>query len=290
MTNPSMSGPNTGLTLNSMYKSMQYLSVVTGTLWAFCKSPDSSGSFSLSAAQPIPSFWPPLLLSLPGFQYLLCLPILWFHPYLSLFHTCHQRNPNSSIAVQANERSIVCEHYDALSSVVSTHFEGKKVTRLNLTTQEGVSGVASISAKTASAPIRQPKILSKAEGAPPLWIWGWRRIKAKRGDKPEHAPTLSPLCPGSTCPQQPSVQRSIVWFNVYPKAPSWPRRPWLDCHPCRLPPRTQWWCSTSVKGNNNKDEEQWWMIYLACLSLSTKFGTQHLWPVRLRWPLKIAGP
>ena len=29
------------------------------------------------------------------------------------------------------------------------------------------------------------------------------------------------------------------------------------------------------------------MIYLACLSLSTKFGTQHLWPVGLRWPLKI---
>ena len=84
------------------------------------------------------------------------------------------------------------------------------MTRLNLTTQEGVSGVASMSAKTASAPIRQPKILSKAEGAPPLWTRGWRRIKGRKGDKPEHAPTLSPLCPASTCPQQPGVQRSIA--------------------------------------------------------------------------------
>ena len=90
--------------------------------------PDSFGSFSLSAAQPIPSSWPPLLLSLPGFfQYLSCPPILWFHRYLSFFHACHQRNPNSSIAVQANERSIGCKkHDDAPLKDFSTHLEGKK--------------------------------------------------------------------------------------------------------------------------------------------------------------------
>ena len=58
--------------------------------------------------------------------------------------------------------------------VFSTHFiSGTRTATLptSVTTQGSVSGAASTSAITASAPMRQPRIRSKAEGAPPRWTW-----------------------------------------------------------------------------------------------------------------------
>ena len=163
--------------------------------------------------------------------------------------------------------------------------KAKNVTRLNLTTQEGVSGVASMSAKTASAPIRQPKILSKAEGAPPLWIWG--ESKPRNGanlNMPQHC---HPCVLFQLVHNNLGFQRSTViqcWSkSTFLTASAVIGLPSLSI----APSDTMMMFNLCEKEQNKDDISRLWIIYLACLSLSTQFGTQHLWPVGLRGPLKI---
>ena len=58
-------------------------------------------------------------------------------------------------------------------------------------------------------PFGNPRSCQRPRELLPSGYGGRKDISEKKGeDKPEHAPTLSPLCPVSACPQQPIVQWS----------------------------------------------------------------------------------
>ena len=94
---------------------------------------------------------------------------------------------------------------DAPVSDSFKHFEGKKFDQTEPDNTGGRvrSGIHERQNRLSAHPATQDPVKSRG-GSSPL---NMRRIKAKKWGKPEHAPTLSPLCPVSTCPRQPRIPK-----------------------------------------------------------------------------------